>query len=151
MAETLSQIIKKMFKEVSDIRRYDVSTSSDNDLKDMKREVLQERTSDLYQRYKGRLKGTPEIKYLDDLLKMYSTKENPIFYEALGFLDLSVRTSSYLIQNNIEYIGELVQCTEEELLEMKDFGKTNLAEIERKLDANNLSLGQDTYFKRPLL
>ena len=54
-------------------------------------------------------------------------------------LDLSVRASNCLEHANIKTIGELVTKEEDELLELKNFGKTTLVEIKKKLNQLGLS------------
>lgn len=58
-------------------------------------------------------------------------------------LELSVRSSNCLNQAGIEKIGELVQKTDKEMLDYKNFGKKSLAEIKRILDDMDLSLGME--------
>jgi DNA-directed RNA polymerase subunit alpha len=55
-------------------------------------------------------------------------------------LDLSVRASNCLSAANIRTIGELVQRTEEEMLEIRNFGRTSLKEVKKKLLELGLSL-----------
>jgi DNA-directed RNA polymerase subunit alpha len=54
-------------------------------------------------------------------------------------LDLSVRASNCLVYANIKTLGELVIREEDELLELKNFGKTTLVEIKKKLNQLGLS------------
>jgi DNA-directed RNA polymerase subunit alpha len=56
-------------------------------------------------------------------------------------LDLSVRASNCLAAENIFTIGELVRRTEAEMLEIRNFGKTSLKEVQKKLTELGLSLG----------
>ena len=56
-------------------------------------------------------------------------------------LDLSVRSRHCLDSENIRSVGDLVQRTEAELLRVRNFGKTSLNEIKKKLASMNLSLG----------
>lgn len=56
-------------------------------------------------------------------------------------LDLSVRASNCLEAANIKTVDELAGMTEEELLEVKNFGKTTLNEIKKKLAQWGLTLG----------
>jgi len=48
-------------------------------------------------------------------------------------LDLSVRARNCLMAENIKTIGELVQKSEADLLKVRNFGKTSLTEIKKKL------------------
>ncbi len=56
-------------------------------------------------------------------------------------LDLSVRASNCLETANIKAVGELVSKTEEQLLEIKNFGKTTLKEVKSKLAQLSLTVG----------
>ncbi|NUN48647.1 MAG: DNA-directed RNA polymerase subunit alpha [Candidatus Brocadiae bacterium] len=58
-------------------------------------------------------------------------------------LDLSVRASNCLTSESIQTIGELVQRSEVELLKVRNFGKTSLKEVKKKLADMGLSLGMD--------
>jgi DNA-directed RNA polymerase subunit alpha len=59
----------------------------------------------------------------------------------IATLDLSVRASNCLEAAEVGTIGELVQMTENELLQLRSFGKTSLIEVEQKLEDLGLSLG----------
>jgi DNA-directed RNA polymerase subunit alpha len=54
-------------------------------------------------------------------------------------LDLSVRASNCLEYANIKTLNELISKEEDELLELKNFGKTTLVEIKKKLIQLGLS------------
>ena len=56
-------------------------------------------------------------------------------------LDLSVRASNCLAAENIFTIGELVRLSEAEMLEIRNFGKTSLKEVHKKLAELGLALG----------
>ncbi len=58
-------------------------------------------------------------------------------------LDLSVRARNCLDAENLQSVGELVRKTEADLLRIKNFGKTSLKEIKKKLQDLGLSLGMD--------
>jgi len=58
-------------------------------------------------------------------------------------MDLSVRASNCLESEGIQTIGDLVARTQDELLALKNFGRTSLKEIKKKLDDMGLSLGMD--------
>jgi DNA-directed RNA polymerase subunit alpha len=59
-------------------------------------------------------------------------------------LQLSVRCRKCLERLNITTIGELAQVTEDELLSVRNFGRTSLEEIKSKLAAHGLSLSDGT-------
>jgi DNA-directed RNA polymerase subunit alpha len=56
-------------------------------------------------------------------------------------LELSVRSANCLKNDNIVYIGDLVQKTEQEMLRTPNFGRKSLNEIKEVLTAMGLSLG----------
>ncbi len=58
-------------------------------------------------------------------------------------LDLSVRASNCIEAESVQTIGDLVRRSEEEMLEVRNFGKTSLKEIKKKLKDIGLSLGMD--------
>jgi DNA-directed RNA polymerase subunit alpha len=55
-------------------------------------------------------------------------------------LDFSVRTYNCLKKANVLTIGELVQTTEADLMQIRNFGRKSLVEVREKLDAMNLTL-----------
>lgn len=59
----------------------------------------------------------------------------------ISALDLSVRASNCILSENINTIRDLVSKTEEEILNIRNFGKTSLREIRKKLEDLGLSLG----------
>ena len=56
-------------------------------------------------------------------------------------LELSVRSANYLKNDNIVYIGDLVQKTEQEMLRTPNFGRKSLNEIKEVLATMGLTLG----------
>jgi DNA-directed RNA polymerase subunit alpha len=61
----------------------------------------------------------------------------------ISSLDLSVRSANCMREENIETVGELVRRTKDQLLTVKNFGKTSLREIEKKLEELGLEIGMD--------
>ncbi|MGO9454734.1 MAG: DNA-directed RNA polymerase subunit alpha C-terminal domain-containing protein [Candidatus Binataceae bacterium] len=66
---------------------------------------------------------------------------NEIFRRPVANLPLSVRASQGLRYADIQHVGELVQCTERELLEIRNFGRKCLNEVKTVLAQMGLSLG----------
>jgi DNA-directed RNA polymerase subunit alpha len=62
---------------------------------------------------------------------------------SISELDLSVRSANCLASERIETIGELVARSEGELLKVRNFGKTSLREVKKKLSDMGLNLGMD--------
>jgi DNA-directed RNA polymerase subunit alpha len=56
-------------------------------------------------------------------------------------LELSVRSANCLKNANIQNIRELVQKTEQEILQTKNFGRKSLNEIKEVLEGMGLRLG----------
>ncbi len=67
---------------------------------------------------------------------------------SIAELDLSVRASNCLETSGIETVGDLVAKTEEQLLQIKNFGKTTLKEVMAKLAQLNLTIGMPTMIKQ---
>ncbi len=64
-----------------------------------------------------------------------------ILEKPLEALDLSVRVRNCLDAENIRTVKQLVAKTEQEVLKVKNFGKTCLREVKQKLSTWGLSLG----------
>jgi DNA-directed RNA polymerase subunit alpha len=64
-----------------------------------------------------------------------------VLFMTLEDLDLSARSLNCLRKANVEYTGDLIQMTEEELLNLENFGKRSLVEIKDKLSEIALGLG----------
>ena len=60
---------------------------------------------------------------------------------SLAELKLSVRASNCLESENIQTVRDLVQRTEDQLLEVRNFGETTLREVKEKLAELGLRLG----------
>ena len=73
--------------------------------------------------------------------KEEKTQLNPNLYRRVDELELSVRSANCLANANINYIGELVQKSEQEMLKTKNFGRKSLNEIKEILTEMNLTLG----------
>ncbi|MCR9192868.1 MAG: DNA-directed RNA polymerase subunit alpha [Gammaproteobacteria bacterium] len=66
---------------------------------------------------------------------------DPLLLRPVDDLELTVRSANCLKAENIYYIGDLVQKTENELLKTPNLGKKSLTEIKDVLAARTLSLG----------
>jgi len=67
---------------------------------------------------------------------------NPNLLKKVEELELSVRSANCLKNDNIVYIGDLVQKTENEMLRTPNFGRKSLNEIKEVLATMGLNLGQ---------
>lgn len=68
---------------------------------------------------------------------------NKILLKKVDELELSVRANNCLKNDNINYIGELVQKTENDMLKTPNFGRKSLNEIKEQLGLMGLYLGMD--------
>ncbi len=68
---------------------------------------------------------------------------NPHLLRKVDELELSVRSANCLKNDNIVYIGDLVQKTESEMLRTPNFGRKSLNEIKEVLSQMGLSLGME--------
>ena len=68
---------------------------------------------------------------------------NPAFLKKVDELELSVRSANCLKNDNIVYIGDLVQKSEAEMLRTPNFGRKSLNEIKEVLAQMGLHLGME--------
>ncbi len=66
---------------------------------------------------------------------------DPILMRPVDELELTVRSANCLKAENINYIGDLIQRTEVELLRTPNLGKKSLTEIKEVLESHGLALG----------
>jgi DNA-directed RNA polymerase subunit alpha len=82
----------------------------------------------------------------EDKRQLQSSKEpqfNKNLLKKVDELELSVRSANCLKNDNIFYIGDLVQKTEGEMLRTPNFGRKSLDEIKEVLVSMGLSMGMD--------
>jgi DNA-directed RNA polymerase subunit alpha len=87
--------------------------------------------------------GEKQIEQVDEQEEESEDEVKKKAVVSVAELDLSVRASNCLEYANIKTINELITREEDELLELKNFGKTTLVEIKKKLVQLGLS------FKEP--
>ncbi|MHC4138349.1 MAG: DNA-directed RNA polymerase subunit alpha [Planctomycetota bacterium] len=87
--------------------------------------------------------GEKQIEQVDEKVEDSEDEVKKKVAVSVAELDLSVRASNCLEYANIKTVNELVTKEEDELLELKNFGKTTLVEIKKKLNQLGLS------FKNP--
>ncbi|SDP27178.1 DNA-directed RNA polymerase subunit alpha [Desulforhopalus singaporensis] len=80
----------------------------------------------------------PEISEDDD---RDSEPLNPYLDKPVEDLELSVRSANCLKNADINYIGDLAQKTDQEMLKTKNFGRKSLNEIKSLLSEMDLTLG----------
>ncbi|MGI9306878.1 MAG: DNA-directed RNA polymerase subunit alpha [Gammaproteobacteria bacterium] len=66
---------------------------------------------------------------------------NPLFSEKVDILELTVRSQNCLRQENINYIGELVQKTEKDMMRTPNLGRKSFLEIRQALGKHSLDIG----------
>lgn len=66
-----------------------------------------------------------------------------ILMRPISSLDLSVRAANVMREEGISTVGELARRSQDELLQLKNFGKTTLNEVKKKLTELGLDLGMD--------
>ena len=68
---------------------------------------------------------------------------NPALLKKVDELELSVRSANCLKNDNIVYIGDLIQKSEGEMLRTPNFGRKSLNEIKEVLASMGLHLGME--------
>ena len=68
---------------------------------------------------------------------------NPALLKKVDELELSVRSANCLKNDNIVYIGDLIQKSEAEMLRTPNFGRKSLNEIKEVLAQMGLHLGME--------
>ncbi|MDC9701755.1 MAG: DNA-directed RNA polymerase subunit alpha [Alphaproteobacteria bacterium] len=68
---------------------------------------------------------------------------NPVFLKKVEELEFSVRSANCLKNDNIVYIGDLVQKSETDMLRTPNFGRKSLNEIKELLAGMGLHLGME--------
>jgi DNA-directed RNA polymerase subunit alpha len=77
----------------------------------------------------------------EDAARKASLKE--ILSRPISSLDLSVRAANCMADQEIQTVGELARRSKDDMLQVKNFGKTSLHEIEKKLSELGIALGID--------
>jgi DNA-directed RNA polymerase subunit alpha len=92
----------------------------------------------------GRPLQRDEMKEAEETKKQQETEElRKKLNLSISELDLSIRATNCLRAEHIETVGELVVRTDEDLLKIRNFGKTSLREIQKKLSKIGLQLGMN--------
>ncbi len=84
------------------------------------------------------LEGSSEV---SDMPTRGAPQIDPILLRPVDDLELTVRSANCLKAENIYYIGDLIQRTENELLKTPNLGRKSLNEIKEVLAARGLTLG----------
>ena len=86
------------------------------------------------------LRGAPQEEAAGDARELAF---NPALLKKVDELELSVRSANCLKNDNIVYIGDLIQKTEAEMLRTPNFGRKSLNEIKEVLAGMGLHLGME--------
>ena len=81
--------------------------------------------------------------YVEVIEEEVPNKINEHLLRKVEELELSVRSANCLKNDNIVYIGDLIQKTEAEMLRTPNFGRKSLNEIKEVLSGMGLHLGMD--------
>jgi DNA-directed RNA polymerase subunit alpha len=87
--------------------------------------------------------GTPGMPGAPEGTTTDTNQLNRYLLKKVDELELSVRSANCLKNDNIIYIGDLVQKTEAEMLRTPNFGRKSLNEIKEVLASMGLRLGMD--------
>jgi DNA-directed RNA polymerase subunit alpha len=82
-----------------------------------------------------------ELSAIDQPAQRSSQQFDPILLRPVDELELTVRSANCLKAENIYYIGDLIQRTENELLKTPNLGRKSLNEIKEVLASRGLTLG----------
>ena len=82
-----------------------------------------------------------ELSAFDQPAQRSSQQFDPILLRPVDELELTVRSANCLKAENIYYIGDLIQRTENELLKTPNLGRKSLNEIKEVLASRGLTLG----------
>jgi hypothetical protein len=96
-----------------------------------------------FTRYGHRQNRQTETVREDETPTPKATSLNPLFFKKVDELELSVRTANCLKNDNVVYIGDLVQKSEAEMLRTPNFGRKSLNEIKEVLAQMGLHLGME--------
>ncbi len=88
----------------------------------------------------AQLEGS-ELAAFDMPVQRSSQQFDPILLRPVDELELTVRSANCLKAENIYYIGDLIQRTENELLKTPNLGRKSLNEIKEVLASRGLTLG----------
>ncbi len=66
-----------------------------------------------------------------------------VLFTRVEELDFSARSLNCLEKANIKYLGDLIQLSEEDLLNLENFGKRSLNEVRDVVSSFNLKLGEE--------
>ncbi|MDR2128660.1 MAG: DNA-directed RNA polymerase subunit alpha [Burkholderiaceae bacterium] len=89
----------------------------------------------------AQLEGGALAAAFDQPLLRSTERFDPLLLRPVDDLELTVRSANCLKAENIYYVGDLIQRTENELLKTPNLGRKSLNEIKEALAARGLTLG----------
>jgi len=75
---------------------------------------------------------------MEILIEKDENKKEKILEMSIEELELSVRSNNCLKRANINYVSELTEKTDEEMMKIRNLGRKSLNEIKQKLDEMGL-------------
>jgi len=78
-----------------------------------------------------------------------SSESGGVLDSPISALNLSVRARNCLDAENVRTVRQLVKMSEQDLLELRNFGQTSLKEVKRRLGDHGLALAGSTIFVEP--
>lgn len=104
-------------------------------------------------KYFDKLYRIDNIFYLNDECFVYDESKENLMYEIIKKkpqnnipitdLGLTVRTTNCLLNYGINTIKQLIQLTEKDLINIRNFGITSLSDVKYKLEEHGLSLREE--------
>lgn len=85
--------------------------------------------------------GSPIVTSAAGMMDSVAAPIDPVLLRPVDDLELTVRSANCLKAENIYYIGDLIQRTENELLKTPNLGRKSLNEIKEVLATRGLTLG----------
>jgi DNA-directed RNA polymerase alpha subunit len=76
-------------------------------------------------------------------MRAHGERFHPIYMTGVTDLPLTVRTKNCLSNGAVYFLGDLIQCSEAELLALPNFGAKCLAEVQELLAAWGMHLGME--------
>jgi len=104
---------------------------------------IEELAKRFYDEHSPEDKGAGRAAVEHEPLALEQIHFNPVFLKKVDELELSVRSANYLKNDDIIYIGDLVQRTEAGMLRTPNFGRKSLNEIKEVLMQMNLHLDME--------
>jgi DNA-directed RNA polymerase alpha subunit len=160
-----NDITRKFLDDIFNIRMVESETASlSHNVRKIVKDGIKSRINELSIEY-SKLES-PEKEYLESVKSFYGVIENKNKYDysqiEKGKLSLdtplhkfrsknlmSVRSNNCLRAEDIKYLGELIQWTENDLLKIRNFGKMSLDEVKKLVSQEGYSLGIDINYVRP--